>query len=127
MNRFALPGLAVLAAALVCPRARAQSASDIRNLKLRDWEPRSMLVTKKTDAERLDRFYALVKTPARPGETVEHPCTLPAGTVPADRPMWLTAFGLEIPAPSRTSIAGFTAGWVLVGVLIGAFILFVRG
>jgi Na+/proline symporter len=85
------------------------------------------LVTKRTDPERLERFYALVKTPARPGEVIERPCTLPAGTVPAHRPMWLTAFGLEIPAPSRTSIAGFAAGWALVGALIGAFVLFVRG
>ena len=84
------------------------------------------LVTRKTDVERLDRFYALVRTPAQPGEVVDRPCTLPAGTVPAQRPMWLTAFGLEVPAPSRTSLAGFAAGWVLVGLLIVAFVLLVR-
>jgi hypothetical protein len=85
------------------------------------------LATRKVDPERLDRFYALVKTPARPGEVIERPCTLPEGVVPPDRPMLLTAFGLEVPAPSRTSLAGFSVGWVLVGALIGAFVWFVRG
>ncbi len=85
------------------------------------------LLTKRADAEQLDRFYALVKTPTRPGEQVERPCTLPPGTAVPDRPMLLTAFGLEVPMPSRTSLVGFAAGWVLVAALIAGFVWFVRG
>jgi Na+/proline symporter len=84
------------------------------------------LFSKKTDAERLERFYSLVKTPTRQGEQVERPCTLPEGTVVPLRPMLLMAFGLEVPLPSRTSLAGFAAGWLLVGALIGGFVWFVH-
>ncbi len=38
--------------ALFCLAARAFSAEDIRDLKLRDWEPRSMLVVKETRVEK---------------------------------------------------------------------------
>ena len=85
------------------------------------------LLTRRVDPEKLDRFHALVRTPARPGETVERPCTLPPGTVVPPRPMLLSAFGLEVPMPSKTSLIGFAAGWVLVGLLIGGFVRFVRG
>ena len=83
------------------------------------------LLTKRVDAERLDRFYALVRTPALPGERVERPCTLPEGTVVPHRAMLFHAFGIEIPMPSPTSLAGFAVGWVLVGVLIGGFAWYV--
>jgi Na+/proline symporter len=85
------------------------------------------LVSTKTDADRLDRFYALVKTPTKPGEQVERPCTLPEGTIVPERRMLLTAFGLEVPCPSRTSLIGFAAGWMMVGALVGGFVWFVSG
>ena len=75
--------------------------------------------------ERLDRFYALTRTPIQPGEDSQNPCTLPVGVEPQERPMLLTAFGLEIPRPSATSIAGFAAGWLCVGALIGGFVLLI--
>jgi Na+/proline symporter len=83
------------------------------------------LLSKRTDEERLDRFYSLVKTPTLPGEQVDQPCTLPKGTAVPRRRMLLSAFGLEVPLPSRTSLAGFAAGWLLVGALIGGFVWFV--
>jgi Na+/proline symporter len=84
------------------------------------------LLTKPVDRERLDRFYALTRTPIVPGEVVKEPCTLPPGVVAPDRPMLATAFGLEIPRPSPTSMAGFVAGWVAVAILIGSFFLLLR-
>ncbi|MCA9261587.1 MAG: hypothetical protein KDA61_20360, partial [Planctomycetales bacterium] len=79
------------------------------------------LVTRPVPRERLDRFYALTRTPVAPGEIVASPCTLPVGMEPASRKMWCTAWGLEIPRPSNTSLAGFAAGWVAVFALIGGF------
>jgi len=84
------------------------------------------LLTRPGDPEKLDRFYTLTRTPIVPGEVVGEPCTLPIGVVPADRPMLVTALGLEIPRPSRTSVLGFLAGWAAVAGLIGSFFLLVR-
>jgi len=84
------------------------------------------LVTRPVPAERLQLYYDLTRTPIVPGEVLETPCTFPAGVEPATRRMLLTAGGLEIPAPSRTSVAGFLAGWVVVGLLIGGFMLILR-
>ena len=68
----------------------------------------------------LDRFNSMVKTPTQPGEQIDQPCTLfSEGTVVPGRRMLLTAFGLEVPLPSRTSLAGFAAGWMMVGALSG--------
>jgi predicted TIM-barrel fold metal-dependent hydrolase len=44
--------LALAAVAGACPWVSAQPPADIRELKLRDWEPRSMLVTKVTPVEK---------------------------------------------------------------------------
>jgi Na+/proline symporter len=85
------------------------------------------LLTRSTDEERLERFYALAYTPARPGEHVSKPCTLPPGTAVPRRRMLLTAGGLMVPLPSRTSLLGFAAGWLLVGALVGGFVWFVNG
>ena len=80
------------------------------------------LYTRPVDKERLDRFYALTRTPIQKDEQIKEPCTLPEGVEPAERKMITTAFGLEIPVPSRTSVIGFVAGWVAVGLLIGLFV-----
>jgi hypothetical protein len=84
------------------------------------------LVTRPVAEEKLARFYGLTRTPIVPGEVVVEPCTLPAGVVAPDRPMLATAFGLEIPRPSRTSVLGFLAGWAATAALVGAFFLLVR-
>lgn len=53
MNRPALWLLAVVAAAATAPGpAQAQEKEDIRELKLRDWQPRSMLAVKATEVDR---------------------------------------------------------------------------
>jgi Na+/proline symporter len=84
------------------------------------------LLTKPVDSGKLDRFYALTRTPVQPGEEIEQACVLPSGTNPASRRMITTAFGLEIPKPSRTSVIGFIASWGAVIALVVGFIAFVR-
>ncbi len=85
------------------------------------------LLSRPVPKNRLDRFYALTRTPIAPGEEVTEPCTLPEGVEPTRRPMLLTALGLEIPAPSRTSVIGFLAGSLAVAALVGGFLLLIGG
>lgn len=80
------------------------------------------LVTPAVDPIKLKRFYQLSRTPVQAGEKVLQPCTLPRETPPIDRRMLLTAGGLEIPVPSRTSVIGFAIAWLLVGAIIGAYV-----
>jgi Na+/proline symporter len=83
------------------------------------------LLSRPVSREKLDLFYALTRTPVAPGERVTEPCTLPDGVEPASRRMLLTAFGLEIPVPSWTSVIGFLAGLAAVVALVGGFLLIV--
>ena len=84
------------------------------------------LATPRVAREKLDLFYNLTRTPVDEDEVVQQPCTLPVGVAPRERTMICTAFGLEIPQPSGTSLAGFTAGWLAVGGMIGGFIWLIR-
>jgi len=80
------------------------------------------LLTRPVPKEKLERFYALTRTPVQPGEEVPEPCTLPKGVRPAAR-RCITgpSSSLEIPVPTRTSVLGFLAGWALVAAIIAAF------
>jgi Na+/proline symporter len=78
------------------------------------------LLTRPVDPDRLERFYALTRTPITPGEEVAEPCTLPAGVMVPERRNLVSFAGLEIPRPSGVSIAGFLAGWACVAVIIYA-------
>lgn len=78
--------------------------------------------TRPMASDRLDRFYQLTRTPVHEGEVLERPCELPAGVAPVERPMLVTAGGLEIPRPSQTSVIGFAAGALGVALLIGGFV-----
>lgn len=75
--------------------------------------------------EKLEQFYSLLRTPITPGEEIETPCTLPAGTVVPPRRVFFPNSNLEIPIPSRWAIAGFVVGWILVGLIIASVALFV--
>lgn len=79
-------------------------------------------VTPAVDPTKLNRFYQLTRTPVQTGEDLLLPCTLPVNAPTVDRPMLLTAGGLEIPMPSRTSVVGFVTVWLLVGGIIGTFV-----
>ena len=80
------------------------------------------LLTPAVDPMKLARFYQLSRTPVQTGEDRLQPCTLPEDAPTVDRPMLLTAGGLEIPMPSRTSVIGFVTVWLLVAGIIGAFV-----
>ncbi|HUV65614.1 MAG TPA: sodium:solute symporter family protein [Sedimentisphaerales bacterium] len=76
------------------------------------------LLTRPVAGEKLDNFYALIRTPVRPGEQPSAPCTLPEGAVvPAKRNLFPNT-SLEIMVPSRTSVAGFVAGWIFVAAIV---------
>ncbi len=79
------------------------------------------LFTRPVAAEKLDRFYALTRTPVAAGEVISNSCTLPTTTPVALRGGIPNRFGLELPIPSQTSIVGFVVVWFLVAALIGGF------
>jgi Na+/proline symporter len=76
------------------------------------------LFTKTVSEEKLDNFYALVRTPVRPDEQVSVPCTLPDDAVVPEKRNVFPNTSLEIVIPSRTSVIGFLAGWVCVAAII---------
>jgi Na+/proline symporter len=76
------------------------------------------LVTKPVAKEKLDRFYALVRTPVVPGEVVIEPCTLPADAIVPERRNLIGGKNFEIPVPSLTSVIGFLIGWGCVAAII---------
>ncbi len=80
------------------------------------------LLTRPVKPDRLDRFYALTRTPVLKGEPAPTtPCALPEGIAPAPRRVLLDRFGLEIPVPTRMSVIGFAIAWGIVALLIGGF------
>jgi Na+/proline symporter len=76
------------------------------------------LVTRPVAEEKLDKFYALVRTPVRPGEKIISPCTVPEGTVVPPKRSIFPGTRFEILVPSRVSIIGFLAAWVCVILII---------
>ena len=60
-------------------------------------------------------------TPVLPDEPEVEPLTLPDSTKPASRSVLVDHPDLEIVKPSRMSVLGFLAPWLVVGFLIGAF------
>jgi len=80
------------------------------------------LLTRPVSEEKLTRFYDLTRTPIHPDEELQEPCHLPAGVPPVRRKMLLTAFNLEIPMPSLTSVWGFALGWGIVVAIVVGFV-----
>jgi SSS family transporter len=76
------------------------------------------LLTKPVPQEKLDNFYALVRTPVRLGEQVPAPCTLPSDAVVPEKRSLFPNTNLEILIPSRSSVIGFLAGWGCVAAII---------
>ena len=76
------------------------------------------LLTRPVAVEKLDKFYALVRTPIRPGERVPASCTLPDDAIVPEKRNIFPNTSLEIPIPSITSVLGFLAGWGCVAVII---------
>ena len=71
--------------------------------------------TKRTDPEKLERYYALLRTPVLTEEgNPAEPCQIPEGLKPLPRRVFFANTELEIPVPSKRSITGFTIGWICV-------------
>jgi len=84
------------------------------------------LFTRPVAREKLDNFYALVRTPIKPGEQVPAPCTLPADAVVPEKRNIFPNTNFEISIPSRTSVFGFLAGWGCVAAIIYSVYLIAR-
>lgn len=72
------------------------------------------LLTRPVPEGKLEHFYALLRTPVKPGEQVAVPCTFAAGTVVPPRRTLFPNTSLEIPIPTTIGIAGFLFGWLCV-------------
>jgi len=80
------------------------------------------LLTKPPSEGKLERFYALVRTPVDVGEgSPEEPCTIPEGVVVPEKQLMLKAGGLEVLKPGIGAIVGFAVAWGAVGALIFGF------
>lgn len=76
--------------------------------------------------EKLNRFYALIRTPVLAGEIVNGSCQLPEELPSDSRKVISTSWGLEIPIPSWISVAGFVLGWICVIALVVGFLLLIQ-
>jgi Na+/proline symporter len=82
------------------------------------------IFTRPVVKEKLDNFYALVRTPVRLGEQVPAPCTLPADAVVPEKRNIFPNTALEIPVPTRTSVIGFMVGWACVaGIILSVYLI----
>jgi Na+/proline symporter len=76
------------------------------------------LVTRPVDKQKLDKFFRLLRTPARDGEKIEHACELPADSAPPVEGKLINHPDLEIPKPTALGLGGFIVAWILVFLII---------
>jgi hypothetical protein len=84
------------------------------------------LITRPVAHGKLERFYALLRTPVRRGEVVPAACTLPVDAVVPPRRNLLPFKSIELAVPSLTSVIGFLAGTIAAAGLIFALFLIIR-
>ena len=76
------------------------------------------MLTRPVAKEKLDNYYALIRTPIKPGEEPANPCTLPEDAVVPEKRNIFPNTSLEFMIPSRTSVVGFLIGWTFVAVIV---------
>jgi Na+/proline symporter len=76
------------------------------------------LLAKPVAKEKLDNYYALIRTPIKPGEQSAVPCTLPDDAVVPEKRNIFPNTNFEFMIPSRTSVVGFLIGWGCVAVIV---------
>ncbi|MBN2313598.1 MAG: sodium:solute symporter family protein [Sedimentisphaerales bacterium] len=76
------------------------------------------LFTRPVSAEKLDNYYALIRTPIEPGEQPAAPCTLPKGAIVPEKRNIFPNTNLEFMIPSRESVVGFLIGWSFVAAIV---------
>ncbi len=84
------------------------------------------LLTRAPDAEQLDRFYSVLRTPVQPGEVIEAPLTLPRGASPGPQRKLIDHHDFEIQRPTPRGLSGFFLAWGLVATLIALVCVLVR-
>ncbi len=84
------------------------------------------LLTPRVPEAKLERYYALIRTPVAKNEETDEVCTLPPGVEVPPRRMLTRAFGLEIMRPSVVSAVGFVVAWLLVAAMVGFFFWFTQ-
>ncbi len=86
------------------------------------------LFTRRVPKEKLDRFYACLRTPVEPDEPETGAFTLPPGVEPAPRRVWCDFLELEIPKISRIGLVGFTSAIAAVAAFMaGVYWIFDLG
>ena len=68
--------------------------------------------------EKLDKFFALIHTPIKPGEKPEAPCSLPEEHLPPEPKLLPHSKTIELPRPTWVDIGGFLAAWACVAAII---------
>ncbi len=76
------------------------------------------LLTKPVAKEKLDNYYALIRTPIQSGEQPAAACTLPDNAVVPEKRNIFPNTNFEFMIPSRTSVVGFLIGWAFVVVIV---------
>lgn len=71
---------------------------------------------------KLDLFFALLRTPIRPGEVLKESCTLPEGSAVPEPRYLFPGTGIELLVPGRRTMIGFLAGCAGVAALIGSVV-----
>ena len=84
------------------------------------------LFTPRVPKERLDRFYACLRTPVGEDEPHLAPFNLPEGVTPPEPNKLINHPDLEIPVPSKEGVLGFLFFCAMVGVMI-AFVYWMAG
>jgi Na+/proline symporter len=84
------------------------------------------LATRPVVKEKLDNFYALVRTPIRQGEKVLAPCTLPQGVVAPPKRSVFPNTNFEVLVPARVTVIGFLVACGCVFSIIYGFYLIVK-
>jgi Na+/proline symporter len=84
------------------------------------------LFSSQVEEQRLDEFYALVRTPVSVAEPPTEPCTIPAGVIIPPKHNLFPNSSLEIMVPDKSSVVGFLISWGCVGLLIYVFFALTR-
>jgi Na+/proline symporter len=84
------------------------------------------LLTKPVATEKLDNYYALIRTPVKPAEQPDVPCTLADDAVVPEKRNIFPNTNFEFMIPSRMSVVGFLIGWAFVAIIVAAVYLIAR-
>ena len=84
-------------------------------------------LTRPVHADKLTRFFILVRTPVLQGEEFKAPCQLPDNDSPAPDRKLFPNTNIELQRPTTISILGFIGCWFFVAGIIYVFHLIAAG